>query len=168
MISRTLKAHVNYRAHDEVKEEIRVAKENFKSAISNLELNDEANKSFDRSYLDCAIHITLNMLELVLIERMLSGKDQEIEKSDAADIGRGKWETFLKPPTSVQLIEEARNSGHSDEFGEPREPNEFIVKFLGKIRELRRLQTSSQEVTNKLRSQKFVNEKRQGLLVTTY
>ena len=29
MIARTLKAHVNYRAHDEVKEEIRVAKENF-------------------------------------------------------------------------------------------------------------------------------------------
>ena len=75
LISRALKAHVNYRSHDEVKEEIRVAKENLKSAISNLELNDEANKDIERSYLDCAIHITLNMLELVLIERMLSGKD---------------------------------------------------------------------------------------------
>ena len=75
MISRTLKANVNFRSHNEVKEEIKVAKKNFKSAISNLELTEDANKNFDRSYLDCAIHITLNMLELVLIERMLSGKD---------------------------------------------------------------------------------------------
>ena len=75
MISRTLNANFNYRSHNEVKEEIKVAKENLKSAITNLELTEDANKNFDRSYLDCAIHITLNMLELVLIERMLSGKD---------------------------------------------------------------------------------------------
>ena len=72
-----------------------VAKESFESAISNLELSDDANKSFDRSLLDCAIHITLNMLELVLIERMLSGKDEDLEKSEASDIGKGKWETLL-------------------------------------------------------------------------
>ena len=75
MISRALKANVNYRSHNGAKEEIKVAKKNFKSAIFNLELTEDANKNLDSSYLDFAIHITLNMLELVLIERMLSGKD---------------------------------------------------------------------------------------------
>ena len=59
------------------------------------------------------------------------------------DIKKGKWEKILKfhklhkilnQPTSEQLIEEARNE---------QSPCEYIVKFLGKIGELKSLQTSS-------------------------
>ena len=63
------------------------------------------------------------------------------------DIGEGKWQKILKflmPHDSEQIIEEAINvqNGDSDEFIELNKSYMFLVKYLGKIDELKGLQTS--------------------------
>lgn len=56
------------------------AKDSFLRAIENLELNDEANADIERSMLDFAIYLALNILELILYERIIEGKDRLISK----------------------------------------------------------------------------------------
>ena len=60
-----------------------------------MELSDEDNKNLERSVLDCAIHIALNMLELMLIERIIEGNDKPLSVRDIDDVREGNWEKFI-------------------------------------------------------------------------
>ena len=63
--------------------------------MANLELTEEANKNLERSVLDCAIHIALNMLELILIVRIIEGNNKPITIRDIDDVRVGNWEKFV-------------------------------------------------------------------------
>ena len=81
---------------DQTKQLVRKANDCFGMAISNLELNDEADWNYERSVLDVAIYISLNILELILYYRVIDGKDQPLKKHEADQVDRGNWEKFLK------------------------------------------------------------------------
>lgn len=57
--------------------------QSFSHAISNLELNDQANANMERSLLDVAIFISLSILELILHVRIIDGKDVHMSNRDA-------------------------------------------------------------------------------------
>ena len=60
-----------------------------------MELNDDADRDLERSYLDMAIYISLNILELVIYYRSIEGKDMPISNRDTEEVDRGNWEQFL-------------------------------------------------------------------------
>ena len=86
------------RRHDIFKADINEARENLVEAFHNLELSREANENLERSLLDCAIHISLILLELSLIEKIKEGNLKPITKRAADDIAVGNWEQFLRIP----------------------------------------------------------------------
>ena len=62
---------------------IKEAKEDFSSAIKNLDLSDEANIDVECSMLDLAIHISFMLLEITLYERIIKGQDERKTKEEA-------------------------------------------------------------------------------------
>ena len=136
-----MKGNIQSRRLEGIKSEINEAKESFFKSLSNLELSDEANQNLERSVLDCAIHISLNFLELVLIERIIDGKDIFISSGEADDIGNGNWEKFVQSKT--------------------------ILKYLSQIGELEKLQKEF-ESRDELKTQEFANQARRGLRVTPW
>ena len=51
------------------------AQDSLEEAMKNLDLNDDSDLNMERSYLDCAIHISLMILELQLYNNIIEGKD---------------------------------------------------------------------------------------------
>lgn len=98
----------------------------------------------ERSYLDCAIHISLMILELQLYKNIIEGKDVTISPEVAQQVQRGNWSSFIKKnPTALQ--------------------------YLGMLKELEALQDSySRESKEYLTTQEFANNARRGLRVTSY
>ena len=64
-----------------IKDVIKESKRSLESAISNLNLNEDADHHLDTSYLDCAIHISLMILELQLYNRIIEGNDIKISQN---------------------------------------------------------------------------------------
>ena len=73
------------RRRNGIKVLINLAKDDFFTAILNLDLSDEANSDMERSLLDCAIHMSFMILELTLYERIIEGHDSlaTVEEADA-------------------------------------------------------------------------------------
>lgn len=110
----------------------------------NMELSDEANSNPESSVLDCAIMISLNMLELNLYERQLEGKDTPITNRQADEISNGNWDKVITGPD-----------------------RKTTLKYLGMIPDLERLQ-KSYENREYLLTQEFANQSRKGLRVIPY
>ena len=62
---------------------INEAKEDFSSAIENLDILNEANIDVESSMLDSAIHISLMLLEITLYERIIKGQGERKMKEEA-------------------------------------------------------------------------------------
>ena len=89
---------------DEIKNEIKAAKENFFQAFNNLELNETENKIVERSVLDFAIFIALHMLELALIEKIILGENMPITKEvNNNDIVIVNWNHLFKSPDKLDV-----------------------------------------------------------------
>lgn len=68
--------------------------------------------------LDCAIHISLMLLELHLYERIIEGRDLPITHREADEVDDAKWSKFVQ--------------------------NKTITKYLSKIGDLEILQKSAE------------------------
>ena len=147
---------------DKIKEDIKVAKESFKHVFDNIEISEEANNNL---FLDFAILIALHTLELFLIERILSGKDTKISEQQAKEISNGKWGLFFEstrnPDTKPGIHLETNVPLDETEL------NKLVLEYLDKINVLKDLQREHHD-PSMLRSQKFANKARRGLLVTSF
>ena len=94
-MAHALKSNYEDRRRDLINRDINEAKDCFVHAIQNLDLSDESNEDLERSVLDFAIFISLNVLELSLYERHINGKDMPISKKEADDVQKGNWDKFV-------------------------------------------------------------------------
>ena len=117
--------------------------QSFSHAISNLELNDQANMNMDKSFLDVAIFVSLSILELILHCRIIEGKDVPMSNREAEEVDRGDWDKLLI------------------------KQNRTALKFLYKIDELEVLQ-KTYDSPEELYTQDFANKSRRGLRVIPF
>ena len=143
LIREHFKIKIQDRRKDNVKSLIRRANDSFTNAIKNLELNKAANDDIERSMLDQAIYISLNILELILHFRIIDGKDVHITKEQAELVDKGKWKQFVK------------------------KLNRTALTYLDMIDDLERLQRR-QDNPNLLYTAEFANRNRRGLKVISY
>ena len=100
--------------------------------------------------LDVAIHISLCYLELQLYDEVIFSERPMVNPMLADKISKGEWRDII--------IRTGRGQG-------PNHPE--IDKYLGQIDELESIQKQYDKDTD-FSSQKFANNKRRGLRVTTY
>ena len=68
-----------------------------------MDLNEDSINHMERSLLDIAIVISLNILELILHYRIIEGKDVPISKREADDVDDGIWEKFIERQNRTAL-----------------------------------------------------------------
>ena len=83
------------RRQNDIKDVIAEAQSSLEQAINNLELGEDSDADIERSYLDCAIHISFIILELELYLNIIEGKDGYISPEAAQQVQQGNWSSFL-------------------------------------------------------------------------
>ena len=73
-----------------------------------MDLSDESNEDLERSRLDFAIFISLNILELSLYERHINGKDMPISNRELDDVQKGNWNKFVTNGTAKRYLKKIK------------------------------------------------------------
>ena len=85
------------------------ARDNFTFAVQNMDLSPEANAHLERSLLDCAVHISLFMLEIALYERIIIGKDSKpLDVREIDMIEEGRWDHIIKNKTTIFFLNQIK------------------------------------------------------------
>ena len=135
------------RRQNGIKDVIQTAKTSLENAISNLDLNDDSNHNLERSYLDCAIHISFMILELQLYENIIEGKDVRVSPEIAKQIQEGNWTKF---------VGKGFNSYDKKIPGSFDQKAHGALEYMGMIKDLERLQ-NNYENKDYLTTQEFAN-----------